>query len=226
MKKNTWTIIGVVVIVLLGASFWYAHQATQAANEGIEILTHVKGNPDATVVLAEYSDFQCPACAAAVPVVKDLLELHGDEIRFEYKHFPLQTHPFAVPAAVAAEAAGQQGKFFEMHDLIFEHQTQWSRSANPRAFFIQYAEELELDMDQFRRQLGSSMLEDKVRAELTEAMTAGYRSTPTFVLDGQRVTLTTYGDLLTAVESAIGVTGTSTTPAPAANPAPAIEFGI
>lgn len=184
--KNPWVIIGLVTVLLFAGAFFFAGKAKEANNEGIEIKTQVKGNPDASVVLVEYSDFQCPSCANAHPLVTALTKQYEDDLRFEYKHFPIERiHPYALQAAMAAEAAGQQGAFFEFHDLLFENQTDWSTSATPNIFFQQYAEELGLDMDQFKRQANASVLRDKVRAELDEGRELGVTGTPTFFLNGR-----------------------------------------
>jgi len=184
--KNPWTIIGLVTVLLFAGAFYFAGQAKKAGNEGIEIITHAKGNAESAVVLTEYSDFQCPACGATFPLVTQLLNQYADDLRFEYKHFPIERlHPYALQAAMAAEAAGQQGKFFEFHDLLFENQDEWSRSATPNLFFAQYAEQLGLDMDQFKRQSNASALRDKVQAEMAEGRDLGITGTPTFFLNGQ-----------------------------------------
>ena len=121
-KKHFWKILALLVVLLLGGSIIYSQKASEEANVGVVIEPHIKGNPDASVTLVEYSDFQCPACGQFYPYVKEVVEEHGDKLRFEYKHFPLITiHKNAVPAARAAEAASQQGKFFEMHDKLFEY---------------------------------------------------------------------------------------------------------
>lgn len=124
--KNPWVIVGIITVVLFGGAIFLSSHSTDKNNEGVEILEHVGANPEATVVLTEYSDFQCPACAAFQPVLDETLDLYGDSIRFEYKHFPLPIHKFATNAAIAAEAASQQGKFFEYGALLFENQTEWS----------------------------------------------------------------------------------------------------
>ena len=194
--KNPWVIIGALVIVLFGGAFYLAGQANTANNEGIETITHVKGNPDATVVLTEYSDFQCPACRQAFPFISEIVAQYQDDLRFEYKHFPIERiHPYALQAATAAEAAGQQGKFFEFHDLLFENQDEWSRSATPNVFFLQYAEELGLDVEQFRRQSNASVLKDKVRAEFAEGRDLGVTGTPGFFLNGERLVGANGGNL-------------------------------
>ncbi|MEM9336524.1 MAG: thioredoxin domain-containing protein [Patescibacteria group bacterium] len=204
--KNPWIIIGVLVVVLFGGAFWYSGSVAEQANEGIEIAKNIKGNTESTVILEEFSDFQCPACGQFYPVVQDIMDDYGDQIQFHYRHFPLiRIHPAAEPAARAAEAAGQQGKFFEYHDLLFENQPAWSQSANPSAFFTRFAEELELDMNQFTSQQRSSLIRDKIRDDMAEGMERGVNSTPTFFLNGERLQLTTIGDLRAAVEAALGV---------------------
>jgi protein-disulfide isomerase len=207
--KNPWIIIGLVTIALFIGAFFLADQANEANNAGIEIKTQVKGSPDAVVVLEEYSDFQCPACAQAAPFVSEIVAQYEGELRFEYKHFPIERiHPYALQAAMAAEAAGQQGKFFEFHDLLFENQAQWSQSPTPNIFFIQYAEELGLDIDQFRRQSNASVLRDKVRAEQAEGVERGVTGTPGFFLNGERLIAAdgrnlSYADIAARVAAAI-----------------------
>lgn len=221
MKKHTWTIVGVIAVVLLGASFVYSNQIAQQANEGVEFSAHIKGNPDAPTKLVEYSDFQCPACAQAFPVVQQLLEEHGDKISFEYKHFPLfSIHPHAVPAARAAEAAGQQGQFFAMHDKLFEEQSVWSNAASPNVYFEQYAEELELDMKLFKRHLNASVIDDKINDEFNEARELGFTGTPSFMLNGQRLQFSSYDEFIELVLLATSQAGTSSAPAVD------VEFGI
>lgn len=201
----------VVAIVAVAAAVVYSNYASSKANEGIELSPNIKGNPDAAVVLTEFSDFQCPACAQFYPILKDLLEQYEGDLALEYKHFPLiNIHPFAVPAAKAAEAAGQQGKFFEMHDKLFENQTEWSQGANPRAFFMKYAEELELDMDQFKRQYGASLIEDKIQAEFNEARENGFTGTPSFLLNGERLQFGSFEEFNAAIRNAIGTDDTET----------------
>jgi protein-disulfide isomerase len=202
--KNPWIIVAVITIALFAAAFYFAGGAEERNNEGVQELTHVKGNPEATVLLEEFSDFQCPACGAMAPVILGLMDEYGDQIRFEYKHFPIErAHPYAVQAAMAAEAAGQQGKFYEFHDLLFENQQTWSQSPTPNAQFQQYAAELELDIDQFRRQLNASLLRDKVQAQQAEGRDRGVTGTPTMFLNGERMQYSTYQEFLEQVARAL-----------------------
>ena len=206
MKKSTWRIAGISAVVLLVGSFIYSNSAANKANEGVSFSENVKGNSEAVVVLTEYSDFQCPACGQTFPVVQDIMAQYGDRLRFEYKHFPLiSIHPYAVPAAIAAEAAGQQDKFFEMHDKLFENQSTWSASSNPQAYFIRYAEEIGLDVVQFKTHLGSSLIKDRVMEGYSEARSLGLTGTPTFLLNGERVQYQSFDELITLIETAIGV---------------------
>lgn len=220
--KNPWVIIGVIAVALFGGAIWYASISAEKNNEGIEVIEHIKGNAEATVVLTEYSDLQCPACAAFVPAVKEVTDTYGDSLRFEYKHFPLPTHRFAVQAAVAAEAAGQQDKFFEYHDLLFENQPTWSQSAAPQPFFLQYAEELGLDIDLFRRHMNSSLLREQVQTQFAEGRALGVTGTPSFFLNGERMQIQTYQDFIEQVGRAVngGSDGAS------GEPALDVQFGI
>jgi len=203
--KNPWLVIGMVVVVLIGGSVWYSNQVSKSYNEGVVLTEHIKGNPNATVTLTEYSDFECPACKQFEPIVLEVLAQYGDGIKFEYKHFPLiQIHPYAEPAAWVAEAAGQQGKFFEFQELLFENQEDWAPpNPAPSKYFSQYAEELGLDMSQFNRHVRSSIIKDKVRAEYNTARDLGLTSTPTFFLNGQKMNITTYQDFIEQVKNAV-----------------------
>lgn len=201
--KNPWVIIGLLATFLIIGSVIYSSSVTSQSNEGVEIKAHVKGDPEAIVKLVEFSDFQCPACASFQPVIKEIMEELGSGVSLEYKHFPLPMHPYAERAARAAEAAGQQDAFFAYHDKLFENQAVWSRSPNPNVMFFQYAEELGLDMEQFKRHLNASALRDKVRAEQQEGRALNVTGTPTFFLNGERMQITTFEDFYNQIVSAL-----------------------
>lgn len=231
MKKHLWKIIFVGAAVLMVASFLYAGYVSDKANEGVVLSEHIKGNPDAAVTLTEYSDFQCPACGQFYPIVKSVIEQYGDQLKFEYKHFPLLSiHPYAMPAAKAAEAAGVQGKFFEMHDKLFENQNAWSKSPAPQVFFIQYAQELGLDVDLFKQHMRASLIEEKVESQFKEAQGKGLTGTPSFFLNGEPLEFDTFDEFFGAIESALGITpdtATSTeTGSSTQQTGTEIEFGI
>lgn len=141
----------------------------------------------AEVVLAEYSDFQCPACAYFFPMVEKLKEEYGDRLAVDYNYFPLNSHQYAALAARAAEAAKNQGQFDAMHDLLFENQKSWSNSGNPQSVFLGYAEELGLDMQQFREDLNAAETQKAVMEQKQEGINRGVNSTPTFYVNGEEI---------------------------------------
>ena len=131
--------------------------------------------------LTEFGDFECPYCGAAYPDVKDVRRRLGDRVSFDFRHFPIeQKHPHALQAAEAAEAARAQGRFEEMHDLLFENQR-----ALERDDLSGYARQLGLDMDRFERELDEHVHVDKIHADLREGLERGVAGTPTFFVDGQ-----------------------------------------
>jgi protein-disulfide isomerase len=148
----------------------------------------IKGNPEAEVTVVEYADFQCPHCRDAVQTVNALLDTYGDDIRVVYRYFPLAFFKNSMTSARAAEAAGQQGKFFEMHDLLFENQSEWANLANPKDTFLGYAEELELDLEAFETVYEAAETEERIVANRDSGIEFGVTGTPTFFVNGTRVT--------------------------------------
>ena len=165
----------------------------------------VKGARDSKVVLIEYSDFQCPACASFLLPLKQLESELGDKITIVYRHFPLKTiHQNAELAARVAEAAGLQGKFWDMHDTLFIKQDEWKDLENPKDKFAEYAEMLSLDKDKFLGDLESDVVKNKVEGDYMQAMSLGLNGTPTFFLNGSRVyNLTSYEAFRSLIEKAI-----------------------
>jgi protein-disulfide isomerase len=143
---------------------------------------HMRGNSKAPVTLVEYGDFQCPYCGAAYPMLKELERRAGETLRVVFRNFPLSTiHPQAEGAAESAEAANAQGKFWEMHDMLFEHQ----RRLNP-GDLEQYAKAVGLDMDRFRSELASGAWRNTVRDHFRGGIMSGVNGTPTFFINGAR----------------------------------------
>ncbi|MDX1637983.1 MAG: thioredoxin domain-containing protein [Balneolaceae bacterium] len=142
---------------------------------------------EADLVLTEFSDYQCPACAYYHPIVEKLKQDMGDKLKVEYRYYPLNSHQFAALAARAAEAARNQGKFKEMHNMLFENQKSWSSSGNPQATFISYAKGLGLDVNQFREDLNAAETQKAVMEQKREGENMGVNSTPTFFINGFKV---------------------------------------
>jgi protein-disulfide isomerase len=153
----------------------------------ISASDHVRGNDQAAVTVMEYGDFQCPACGAYEPLVKQLQSDYAGKILFVFRNFPLyQIHPNAEIAAQAAEAAGIQGKYWEMHDLLYEKQNDWVNVANGSVVsdrFDAYAQSLGLDVSKFNNDIASTAVKDKVQADLTLGNQASVDHTPTFFIN-------------------------------------------
>ncbi len=141
-----------------------------------------QGSANAKITLVEYSDFQCPFCSRALPTVKALQQKYGNDLRFVYKHFPLSFHPNAQPAAEASECAGEQGKFFEFHDLLFANQESLS-TAN----YKKWAGDLKLDQAKFDSCVDSSKYKQKVQDDFNEGQRDGVSGTPSFYVNGQQI---------------------------------------
>ncbi|PQA56880.1 DsbA family protein [Siphonobacter curvatus] len=143
---------------------------------------HAIGKADANLVIVEYGDYQCPYCGAAYPVLKELMREFGDQIKFVFRNFPLsEIHPFARPAALVAEAAALQGKFWEMHDAIYENQSSLSTD-----FLFELADQLGLDPTQLQSDLKQDSVEERVDADFESGMRSGVNGTPSFFVNGQK----------------------------------------
>jgi len=142
---------------------------------------HIR-NPSGAVTLVEYGDFQCPHCGRAHPILNELIERMGDDIRFVFRHFPLtQSHPDAQSAAEAAEAAAAQGKFWEMHDALYENQ----QALDPQNL-SEYASDLDLNLPQFQLELAEHTHQPRVREDFMSGVRSGVNGTPTFFINGRR----------------------------------------
>lgn len=147
----------------------------------------VKGNAESKVILVEYGDFQCPACGAYYPMLKELSKNFGDKIQFVYRQFPLPSHKNARPAAYASEAAELQGKFWEMHDLIFENQKLWSEKSDASENFLDYAKTIGLDIEKFQNDLNSNDVKEKAENDYQSGIESGVTYTPSFFLNGEKI---------------------------------------
>ena len=143
---------------------------------------HVQGSPDAAVTLVEYGDYECPHCGRAHSIVKQVQKIAGVHLRFAFRHFPLaQMHPHAERAAEAAEAAGAQGRFWQMHDLLYENQPTLDDS-----HLLLFAEAIDLDTERFARELRDEIYRERVREDFMSGVRSGVNGTPTFFINGVR----------------------------------------
>lgn len=164
---------------------------------------HVKGPEDAPVTIIEYSDFECPACQMYYFVMERLLASSTIPIRFAYRHFPLSYHVNAVPASLASEAGGRQGKFWEMYSLIFENYTDWTGKGDASDIFAGYARDLGLDMEKYNSDITDPVLRKKISDNLEEGISIGVNATPTFFVNGKVITNpSSYNEFLSIIEKA------------------------
>lgn len=205
-------LITYAVLLLIGlfvgykAYQYFTRPVAEVVAEPIEIAStdHVKGSEEAEVVLFEYGDFQCPACGAYYPILKEVSSNFEGDVKIVYRHFPLITiHPNAFPAAKAAEAAGKQDRFWEMHDILFEKQSEWEKSNNSEDIFLSYAKELGLDEQKYQEDFSSSEVNDKIQADMTSGNKLKVDATPTFFLNGKKISPRSYEEFRTLIESEI-----------------------
>ena len=172
------------VLAGVGGLLW---QFGQAGDKAITDIAggsvHAQGMGEITLV--EFSDFQCPACQSVQEPLKQILKKYEGKITFVYRHFPLTSiHKNAQLAAQASEAAHLQGKFFEMHDLLFAKQTEWSGLSDPREMFASYAEQIGIDKDKFGSDIDSQQAKDNVSVDLLSSTRFRLSGTPTFFVNG------------------------------------------
>jgi len=173
----------------------------QDASDNTPVEGHSRGNPEASITIVEFSDFQCPYCDVFHPTLKQALSEYPNEVRWVYKHFPLDSiHPQAIPSAEASECAAEQGKFWEFTDILYENQSLLGES-----FYNQVASQLGLDMAQFENCVSSRKYQDKVKSDYQEGIVAGIRGTPGSLVNGVLVEgAVPYSNLKAAIESMLG----------------------
>lgn len=150
---------------------------------------HFKGSQNSPVVIEEFVDFQCGTCAAMGPIFNDITATYGSRIKFIFRNFPLtQIHPNAYDASVAAEAAGMQGKFWEMQNLLFQNQQRWSTASGARTLFESYADTIGLDMEKFKADISGMTAKQRVDADMQRGRSLNINSTPTILINNRPVT--------------------------------------
>lgn len=191
MKLTTNVLIIVAVLALCaGIVFLLAQPRPEVAKDFPPITAedHTKGDVEGHVVLVEYLDFECEACGAYYPIIKSLEKQFDKDITFVARYFPLPGHKNGLPAALAAEAAGRQGKFWEMHDLLFERQKEWGeKQVETPEVFEAFAAELQLDMEKFRADVASADVRARVQRDIDSGRALGVNSTPSFFVNGERL---------------------------------------
>lgn len=186
--------IAILLVCVLGLVGIYLATSKKDSGTGSKtgntskLSNHVQGENAKKVVLVEYGDYQCPACGSYYPIVKQVVEKYKADIQFQFRNFPLsQIHQNARAGSRAAEAAAMQGKFWEMHDLLYEQQKSWESSTSVVPIFESYATQLGLDMAKFKTDYAGTEVNDITNADYEEGVKLGVNSTPTFFLQGKKI---------------------------------------
>jgi protein-disulfide isomerase len=191
VSKQFLAIIAVIVLIFAGIMVFGSKDSNKSGSSssgGAQASQHVKGAGTTGVTLVEYGDFQCPYCGQYFPIVEQVVSEYGDKIKFQFRNFPLQNaHPNAFAAARAAEAAGMQGKFFEMYSVLYQNQQQWAGASDPIPIFQLYAKQIGLNTTQFKQDYSSSKVNDTINADMAAGNKLNIQGTPTFFIDGKQV---------------------------------------
>ncbi|HEY5549723.1 MAG TPA: thioredoxin domain-containing protein [Candidatus Saccharimonadales bacterium] len=193
MDKRFLAILGGIIAIFIGifviTQIGNDNNTTNTSNSQQKPTSHIKGEGKKAVTLIEYGDYQCPVCAVYEPTLKQVYDRFSQDIYFQFRNLPLVSiHPNAFAAARAAEAAGMQNKYFEMHDKLYENQNAWSNSNNAFSLFKQYAQEVGLDVNKFTADFAKKEVNDAINADLAAfAKTGQSQATPTFFLDGKYI---------------------------------------
>jgi protein-disulfide isomerase len=193
MTQDVKVIVGIAIATLAilgGIIFFGGHSGTKPTGPASEKLL-IRDNSNkisadgAKVTIVEFGDYQCPACGAVYPTLKQVLNDYKGKINFVFRNYPLPQHPNALIAAEAAEAAGDQGKYWEMHDKLYDNQNAWAEESKPIDIFVGYARDLSLDANKFKSDVESNKFADKITSDQQDGNDLGVNSTPTIYINGK-----------------------------------------
>lgn len=201
-ETRTLLIVGAITLAIIGGGAYFLSKGggnpsnVSKPVSDASLLVRNDSNKIATssakVTVVEFGDFECPACAASEPVVKQVLNDYNGKVNFVFRNFPLPQHPNAMPSAEAAEAAGAQGKYFDMYFKLYENQNAWANLSNPTDTFVSYAKDLGLDVNKFKDDISNKKYQNKINGDLNDGTALGIDATPTFYINGQKL-LSGYG---------------------------------
>jgi protein-disulfide isomerase len=212
MDKRFLSILAIIIIIFVGIFAVSQHSGSGSSgsnSSGSQATNHVMGQNAKNITFIEYGDYQCPICGAYYQPVKDAMTPDIlQNIKFQFRNLPLTSiHQHAFAAARAAEAAGMQGKYWEMHDKIYENQNSWTQSSSPVNFFNTYAKELGLNVEKFKSDYLSGKVNDSINADLAAfKATKQEQATPTFFLNGKYIANSEFSDPATGAPSAGKIT--------------------
>lgn len=187
-RRKTLLVGLALVLGIVGTVLWLRREGARQAEPSDAIFyARMKGPRSAAVHILEFSDFQCPACRSAQPVLEGLLKKYPGRAALIFRHFPLEAHTWAELAHQAAECAGEQGNFWDYHDLLFENQAAWSGSASPAETFLGYAKNLGFHLDRFASCLTDEKIKRRIERDRKEGLRLKLSSTPTFFIGRERI---------------------------------------
>jgi len=212
MQKLLKPLIVIILAVAIAASaaVYLSRQPDQPAetpgtpaHADIKGGGHIRGPENAPLTLVEFGDYQCPSCGAYHPLVKEILNRYPTQLRLEFHHFPLVTvHPNSMLASQAVEAAGEQGRYWEMHDAIFDHQREWADNPNAEPVFIALASGFGLDINKFMQSLRSPEIQERILKDVERGQNAKVEAVPTFFINGEQIHVRlTMEDFVQVIES-------------------------
>ena len=186
MDRRFLAILGAIVVLFIGIAIFQGGDKSSTGTSSAKATNHVEGQGQKGVTLVEYGDYQCSVCLVYYQPLKQVLDKFSTDIYFQFRNLPIVgAHPNAFAAARAAEAAGLQNKYWEMHGKLYENQNNWAPSANPLSFFTRYAQDIGLNVSQFKTDYASGKVNDAINADSAEFKKTGRsQATPTFFLDG------------------------------------------
>jgi protein-disulfide isomerase len=195
MDKRFWAVVAAIMVIFVGIVVVNNRNKDDSSsgaknNSSASATNHAKGDNAKNVTLVEYGDFQCPVCSVYEPTIQEVVKKYEKDIKFQFRHFPLQQiHANAFAASRAAEAASKQGKFWEMHDQLYLNQNAWSSAGDPVSTFTQYAKTIGISPEQFKTDFNSKAVNDAVNADIAAGNKLKVSGTPTFYLNGKELEL-------------------------------------
>ena len=225
MNKKSWIIFAIIVVAIVGGMIYISTQnrlnvsdinndqlntIIGAESRNGDIADHEIGSKSPKVTIIEYADYQCPGCSAAAPKAKALAEKYKDHVRLIFRNFPIaSSHPNARAAAAVAEAAGLQGKFWEMNKLLYTNQDAWKNAniTDRDNIFKSYAEQLKLNIDQYKTDIASNKVKNKIEFDMALGRKHGVAATPTFYVNGKNTEMDSSGSIESSVKEALKKAG-------------------
>ncbi len=201
-----WLGAGTVILLTAAVFFLNSNPPKTTQNPQVESNLLIKDNSNkiatdsAKTTIVEFGDYQCPACKMAHPIINQVLKDYQGRVNFVFRHFPLPQHQNAFQAAEAAEAAGEQGKYFEMHNKLYENQDEWDENNNPLEIFLKYAQDLNLSVGQFKDSVTSNEFQQKISSDKNDGNALGLNSTPTFFINGTKMSIFSYEEFKKRIE--------------------------